>query len=136
VAADAGYVAQAEFTKPEWHVLVILLGNKFDASVDLSASSGFMLTYSSTADFYIQLRPAAYWSGGDKWHMPIPGTQGQVVTSFFPFDASAWQERLGTPSHTFAEAQANARGMVVVGNQPNLLSFYGLRIDGYVPECL
>jgi hypothetical protein len=132
-----GHVAKAEFTSAsEWHVLVIWLANEFDASVDLSASSGFTLTYSATSDFYIQLRPGFEWSGGAKWHMPIPSTGGQTVTATFPFSADVWQERLGTPPHTFEAALADARGLVPVGNSVNELTFSGLHIHGFEPPCL
>lgn len=132
-----GYVAEATFTSgSEWHVLVVWLGNEFGASIDLTASAGFTLTYSSTADFFIQLRPAAEWSGGAKWHMPIPSSSGQVVTQTFPFEAAQWTEKLGTPPHTFEEALADASGFVIVGNTINDLTFHGLRIDGFEPPCL
>jgi hypothetical protein len=134
---EGGYIAQATFTSSnEWHVLVIWLANEFEASVDLSGSSGFTLTYSATADFYIQLRPAFEWSGGAKWHMPIPSSGGQVVTHTFAFDASDWEERLGAVPHTFEAALADARGLVPVGNSQNEISFHSLRIDGYEPPCL
>lgn len=136
VAEGDSYVARAAFTSAsEWHVLAIWFGNEFGATIDLSDSSGFTLTYSATADFYFQLRPAAQWSGGDKWHMPIPSTAGQVVTTFFPFESSEWTERLGTPPHSFLEALSDASGFAVVGNSQNELSFYGLQIDGFTPDC-
>ena len=80
-------------------------------------------------------RPAAQWSGGDKWHLAIPSTGGQVATAFFPFEASSWEERLGPPPHTFEEALADASGFTIVGNTQNELSFEGLRIDGFTPDC-
>jgi hypothetical protein len=132
-----GYVAEAAFTSAsEWHVLVVWLGNEFGASIDLTASSGFTLTYSSTAEFFIQLRPASAWSGGAKWHMPIPNSNGQVVTQTFPFEADQWIQKLGTPPHTFEEALADASGFVIVGNTINELTFHSLRIDGFEPPCL
>ena len=136
---DNSYVARATFTSnDEWHVLVIWLGNEFGASVDLKVSPGFTLSYSATSDFYIQLRPAFEWNGGHKWHLSVPSTGGQRVTSFFPFQASTWKkvDALGTPPHTLAEAQADASGLVVVGNTQNTLAFFSLRIDGFSPPCL
>ena len=32
-------------------------------------------------------------------------------------------------------ARKAARGFLFVGDKPNLIAFYGLRIDGYVPMC-
>lgn len=130
------HIANARFTSStEWHVLSIWLGNEFGASIDLTGSSGFTMTYSASADFYIQLRPAEEWSGGNKWHMPISSSGGAVITTFFPFDASKWEQRLGSVPHTFKSALADASGFVIVGNTVNELSFSGLRIDGFVPTC-
>ncbi|GEM_PF-3560967 len=132
-------IARASFTQDnQWHVLAIWLGNEFGASVNLTLSKGFSLTYSATNDFYIQLRPAVQWSGGAKWHLLIPSTAGQSTTTFFPFEAAQWIKltALGEPPHTFEEALADASGLVVVGNTKNEISFSGLRVDTYEPPCL
>lgn len=137
VSSGDGFAAEATFTTDnQWHVLAIWLGNEFGASVDLSASQGFTLTYSATADFYIQLRPAAEWSGGSKWHLPIPSTEGALVTTEFSFEAAEWTERLGPPPHSFEDALGDASGFVVVGNKENALKFTSLSVDGYEPPCL
>jgi len=137
VPQDDTHEAQATFTSnSEWHVLAIWLGNEFGASIDLTESAGFTLTYSATSDFYVQLRPASEWSGGSKWHLSVPATNGEVVTSNFSFNPEHWKERLGPPPHTFLEALSDASGFVVVGNSTNELTFSGLEIDGYVPPCL
>jgi hypothetical protein len=132
------YVAKVQFLNAEWHVIVVWLGNQFDAQADLSGSSGFWLTYSATDEFYVQLRPASHWSGGDKWLTPVPSTGGQVVRRFFSFapDSWTWLPELGEPSYSFASALSEARGLVFVGKTPNTLEFSGLRIDGYQPPCL
>ncbi len=132
------YVARIEFVGSDWHVAVVWLGNQFEASVDLSGSSGFSLTYAATDDFYVQLRPAAHWSGGDKYVALLPSTDGAVQTRTIAFDPSAWTTlpELGVPSYPFAEAVADARGLVFVGRTPNALEFRGLRVDGYEPPCL
>src|SRR5919112_1589979 len=61
------YAAKVTFVNAEWHVVVVWLGNQFEAQVDLSRSHGFRLSYSATDDLYVQLRPASHWGGGDKW---------------------------------------------------------------------
>lgn len=136
--AGGDYVANIEFVGDEWHVMVVLVANEFEASVDLSASSGFWLTYSATADFYVQMRPALDWSGGDKFLTAIPGTNGEIVTEFFSFAEEDWTTHpgLGQPTYTYAEGLADVRGLVFVGDTPNVISYSGLRIDGYEPPCL
>jgi hypothetical protein len=138
VKEGAGYVAQVQYIGADWHVApVVWLQNIFDAQVDLSTSHGFTLTYSATDDFYVQLRPAAQWSGGDKWLVKIPATGGQMQTSSWTFAAADWTSlpELGTPSYSLADALKDARGLVFVGKTANTLGFYGLRIHGFTPPC-
>lgn len=132
------YTAKVEFLNAEWHVVVVWLGNQFEAQADLSHSAGFWLTYRATDDLYVQLRPASHWSGGDKWLTLVPSTRGKVVTKFFSFKPEAWTSlpELGTPAYSFASALTEARGLVFVGKTPNRLEFRGLRVDGYRPPCL
>jgi hypothetical protein len=131
------YAAKVAFLNTEWHVAVLWLGNQFEAQADLSRSKGFTLTYSTTDDLYVQLRPASHWSGGDKWLTLIPSTGGQLVTTFFSFSPDSWTTlpELGTPAYSFASALGEARGLVFVGKTANTLDFRGLRIDGYEPPC-
>ena len=42
---------------------------------------------------------------------------------------------LGKPSWTYAMARGSASGFLFVGDKPNLITFYSLRVDGYVPMC-
>ncbi|GAA1964720.1 hypothetical protein GCM10009754_40830 [Amycolatopsis minnesotensis] len=132
-----GYAAKVRFVNAEWHVIVVWLGNQFEAQADLSKSSGFWLTYSATDDLYVQLRPASHWSGGDKWLTLVPSTGGKLVKRFFSLspDAWTWLPELGKPSYSFASALGEARGLVFVGKTPNTLDFRGLPIDGYQPPC-
>src|SRR5690348_3661057 len=51
------YTAKVAFLNDEWHVVVLWLGNQFEAQADLSGSAGFWMTYSATDDLYVQLRP-------------------------------------------------------------------------------
>ncbi|QWF84018.1 hypothetical protein [Amycolatopsis sp. CA-230715] len=131
------YAAKVRFLKAEWHVIVVWLGNQFEAQADLSKSSGFWLTYSATDDLYVQLRPASHWSGGDKWLTKVPSTGGKLEKRFFSFspDAWTWLPELGKPSYSFASALGEARGLVFVGKTPNTLDFRALPIDGYQPPC-
>ncbi|MDA3645961.1 hypothetical protein LZ318_15740 [Saccharopolyspora indica] len=133
-----GYAAKVEFLKDEWHVIVVWLGNQFEAQVDLSGSSGFWLTYSATEDLYVQLRPASHWSGGDKWLTPLPSTGGNLERRFFSFapESWTWLPELGEPSYSFESALTEARGLVFVGKTPNTLDFQGLEVDTYRPPCL
>lgn len=38
------YAAQVAFVNAEWHVVVVWLGNRFEAQADLTRSAGFRLT--------------------------------------------------------------------------------------------
>jgi hypothetical protein len=130
------YVAKQEFVGGGWHVLEVFIGNTFEFSVDLSKSTGFTLTYSSTNDLWLQLRPAFHYDGGAQWVTKIPSTGGQMMKQTFSFDPSKWVTiDLGKPSWTYDMARKAARGFLFVGDKPNLIAFYGLRIDGYVPMC-
>ncbi|CCH32051.1 hypothetical protein [Saccharothrix espanaensis] len=133
-----GYAAKVAFLKAEWHVVVVWLGNKFEAQADLSGSSGFWMTYSATDDLYVQLRPASQWSGGDKWLTLVPSTGGKLVRKFFPLtpDKWTWLPELGKPAHSFASALSEARGLVFVGKTANKIEFRELKIDGYRPPCV
>jgi hypothetical protein len=130
------YVAKQEFVGGGWHVLEVFIGNTFEFSVDLSKSTGFTLTYSSTSDLWLQLRPAFHYDGGAQWVTKIPSTGGQMMKQFFSFDPAKWQTiDLGKPSWTYDMARKAARGFLFVGDKPNMIAFYGLRIDGYIPMC-
>ncbi|MEV3858140.1 hypothetical protein AB0J38_27905 [Streptomyces sp. NPDC050095] len=132
------YAAKVTFLNAEWHVVVVWLGNQFEAQSDLSRSRGFWMTYSATDDLYVQLRPASHWSGGDKWLTRVPSTGGKVMKKFFSFSPDNWTTlpELGTPTYSFASALTEARGLVFVGKTANELNFRGLRIHGYRPPCL
>ncbi|MET0424844.1 MAG: hypothetical protein ABW046_13260 [Actinoplanes sp.] len=132
------YAAKVTFLNAEWHVIVVWLGNQFEAQADLSRSAGFWLTYSATADLWVQLRPASHWSGGAQWATAVPSTYGRKVTRFFSFRPQAWGAvpELGAPAHSYASALSEARGLVFVGNTANKLTFHGLRADRYTPPCL
>jgi hypothetical protein len=131
------YAAKVTFVGAEWHVVVVWLGNAFEAQADLSRSAGFRMTYSATDDLWVQLRPASHWSGGDKWLTKVPSTGGRMVTRFFSFSPDRWTTlpELGKPSYPFTTALTEARGLVFVGKTANTLDFRGLRIDGYRPPC-
>jgi len=137
VRKGRGYAAEVDFLGTDWHVVVVWLGNQFEAQADLSRSAGFWLTYGATDDLYVQLRPASHWSGGDKWLVRVPSTGGRLVRKFFSFspDKWTWLPELGKPSYPFASALAEARGLVFVGKTPNEIEFRGLRVHGYRPPC-
>jgi hypothetical protein len=117
-------------------VTEILIGNNFNTQVDLTASKGFTMTYSSMADLWIQMRPGFHYSGGAQWVTKVPSTNGQVQRTFFPFDPASWTTiSLGKPTWTYAMARAAVRGLLVVGDKPNVFAISGLRIDNYIPVC-
>jgi hypothetical protein len=130
--------AKIRFLGTDWHVMVVWLGNRFEAQADLTRSRGFWMTYRATDDLYVQLRPASHWSGGDKWVTRIPSTRGRLVEKFFGFTEKSWTSlpELGTPAYPLRDALKEARGLVFVGKTPNDLEFQGLRIDRYRPPCV
>jgi hypothetical protein len=130
------YVAKQEFVGGGWHVLEVFIANAYGASADLTNSATFTLTYSSTADLWVQMRPSNHYSGGAQWVTKIPSTGGQVMKQTFSLDPASWTSiALGKPSWPYADARKAACGFVFVGDKPNVIAFYGLRIDGYVPMC-
>lgn len=137
-------VARVKFIGDGWHVFVAWLKNAYEAEVDLSTSKGFTITYSATADIYIQLRPSdtsdpptTTWSGGDKYVVKLPSTNGQSQSLTFDFKDSSWTtlDALGKPAYPLSKAVAHARGFVFVGNAANDFAVTGLAIDGYSPPC-
>jgi hypothetical protein len=137
VASGEGYAAEVEWLNNEWHVVPVNIGNLWETSVDLTASYGFELTYSSTATIWVQMRSASHWSGGTQYVAEIPSTDGAIQTLVVPFAEDHWgpHPQLGTPTWSYAENLADVRGLVFVGNTPNTLTFSGLRIEGYAPPC-
>jgi hypothetical protein len=137
VREGEGTVGKVSLVGGQWHVIPVYVENRYDASHDLSASSGFQLTYSATTDHYVQIRPASHWDGGAKYLTKIPATGGQRQTRFFPFAASSWTTlaELGQPTYPLADALKEVRGMVFVGKTPGDIVYYGLRFDGYAPAC-
>jgi hypothetical protein len=133
------YVAKVTLNGNDWHVLPVYLSNAAGGGmVDLSTSTGFTLTYSTTADLWIQMRPANHWNGGVQWVTKIPSSGGVMQSRFFSLDTASWSylsQLGGKPSWPYEEARAQVRGFVIVGNQPNTVVFAGLRFDGYVPAC-
>ena len=130
------YIAKQEFVGGGWHVLEVFIANAYGAMADLSKSASFTLTYSSTNDLWLQMRAANHYSGGAQWVTKIPSTGGQMMKQTFSLDASQWTTiELGKPGWTYEEARKAACGFVFVGDKPNMITFYGLRFDGYVPMC-
>ncbi|HEX9295055.1 MAG TPA: hypothetical protein VF881_04455 [Polyangiaceae bacterium] len=129
------YVAKVEFVNSEWHVIPVYLGNVFGGQADLSSSSGFLLTYSSTSDMYVQVRPASHWDGGNQYATRIPSTGGMKKSQFFSFAKENWKSIFDPPSYPYETALKEASAFVFVGAMPNTIVFSGLRIDGYIPPC-
>jgi hypothetical protein len=133
------YVAKVVLNGTGWHVLPVYLSNAGGGGmVDLSTSAGFTLTYRTTADLWIQMRPANHWNGGVQWVTKIPSTGGAMQSRFFSLAADSWaylSQLGGKPSWPYEEARAQVRGFVFVGNMPNDVTLAGLRFDDYVPAC-
>lgn len=136
VVMDGGeYVAKVEMVGAGWHVIPVYIKNKFGEALDLSTSSGITLTYSATAELHVQLRSKSHWSGGQQYATTIPSTNGQKETRFFSFAEVGWKSLFGPPALSYADTLKEGMGLVFVGDGPNLVTFHGLRIDGYTPPC-
>ena len=129
-------VAEVEFMGSDWHVVPVLITNKFGTVADLSATPGITLTYSATAAFHVQVRAGEpNWSGGDKWAADVPTTAGAKQSLFIPFEAGKWASLFGAPALSFSDTLKTVQGLVFVGNTANTVVFYGLRIQGFEPAC-
>jgi len=137
VAEGDHFVAKVQFiiNNGAYCVCPVYLNNAFGQKADLSTSTGFLLTYSSTADMSVQARPVSHWSGGDQWATLIPSTGGVKKSVFFSFEPSKWKSIFGTPTWTFASTLKEVLGFVFVGNKANVITIYGLRFDGFTPTC-
>ena len=135
VKEGADYVGKVQFVGGGWHVVPVLIANKFDVTADLSKASGITLTYSATAELHVQLRSKSHWSGGDQYATTLPSTGGKKETHVFSFAEANWKSLFGTPVLSFAATLKEGMGLVFVGDGENTVAFYGLRIDGYSPPC-
>jgi hypothetical protein len=134
----SGYVGRADYDGLDWREFVVYLMNSDNSQVDLTNSSGFWLTYSATAEFWVQLRPIPPLYNGPKKHvMRLPPTGGQMQTHFFPFSAEKWTtiSAFPPPDYPLADALKAARSFDFICRTPNTVVFYGLRIDGVAPPC-
>jgi hypothetical protein len=139
VAEGNHQIARATFTGggANWSEVVVLLGNAVDAAIDLGKSAGFTITYSATADFFIEMRGTVQLHGGDQHSVKLAATGGMTVSLFVPFDPAAWSfvPGLGSPTVAFADVLRTANMFDIVGNSANEVSFSGLRFDNYLPAC-
>jgi hypothetical protein len=130
-------VARASFPGGNWSEIVVLLGNAADASIDLSTSTGFDITYSATANLFIEFRGNVQLHGGDQHAVALPATGGMTVTKHIALNAAAFTfiPGLGMPVVAFADVVRTANMFDIVGNTANTVSFSGLRFDNYIPTC-
>jgi hypothetical protein len=132
------YVAKISFLGAGWHVFPVPLDNDPDAGmVDLSKSAGFTVTYSATADLFVQFRSNTHWDGGTHYVTKMPSTGGVVMTRTFSFAKANWTyiDNLGVPQWPFESELPVARALVFIGLGPNDLLFTALKVDGYLPRC-
>jgi hypothetical protein len=133
-----GYDAKVDFLPGgEWHEIVVPLVNDLGKKTDLGASKGFTLTYSATADLWVQLRPLSHPHGGEQHTAKLPSTGGAVKELFVSFAPQSWGTLLGTPPFPFSQALRDANFFNFVGppESANSLLVKGLRIDGFTPPC-
>jgi hypothetical protein len=131
------YVAKASLTGggANYSEIVVLIGNDRSVSVDLTKTAGFVLTYAATVDQWIELRGTVHPDGGDQWVVKLPTTGGQMMSRTFSFDATSWTTLFGQPPVAFRDVLRTAFLFDIVGNASGMVTFFGLRFDGYVPTC-
>ena len=132
------HIAKVDFIAGgEWHEVVVPLVNSLAKKVDLTSSKGFTITYSATADLWVQLRPISMAHGGAQWTAKLPTTGGAVKDLFVPFAPASWGSLLGNPPFPFSQALRDANFFDFVGppGTANSIVVRGLRIDGHVPPC-
>jgi len=134
---DRHYMKVEFLPGSQWHEAVVPVANSLSRKADLSASKGFTITYSATADVWLQLRPLTHPHGGEQHTFKLPATGGMVQDLFVPFAPEAWGMLLGNPTFPFAEAvrEANFFNFIAPPASANVIVVRGLRFDGYVPSC-
>jgi hypothetical protein len=120
-----------------WHEVVVPVANSLSAKADLSKSRGMTLTYSSTADFQVQLRPLSHAHGSAQYTAQFPSTGGMVKELTLPFTEPTWGAFLGKPTFPLSVALGEANFFNFIGRAAvaNMITIRGLRIDGYTPTC-
>lgn len=131
------YVARMRFPGGVWSEVVVDIANASNVPVDLSASAGFSITYSATANLWMQLRGSVQPHGGDQHVVLLPATGGGVETRTYAFSPDAWtfQPNLGKPTVALAAVLKSALFFDIVGNTANTVEISGLRLAGYSPPC-
>jgi hypothetical protein len=138
VKEGSRYVMKVDFLPGgEWHEIVVPLVNSLSRQVDLTRSAGFTITYSATAELWVQLRPLSHAHGGEQYTARLPPTGGMPKETFISFAPASWGMLLGPPPFPFSQALRDANFFNFVGppEVANTLVVTGLRIDGHVPPC-
>ena len=131
------YVAKIEYLGTGWHEMVVPVNNSQASSADFSKSAGITISYSATAEVYMQMRSAAHLHGGSQHVLLLAPTGGMVARKFFPFQKEAWTavNRLGIPTFTLESILKDVVFFNFVGDKPNVITIRSLRIDGHTPMC-
>ncbi|HEY0707349.1 MAG TPA: hypothetical protein VGG33_11160, partial [Polyangia bacterium] len=136
---DAGKdVAKVEFLPGSaWHEAVVPVANSLSAKADLSKSRGMTVTYSSTADFQVQMRPLSHSHGSAQYTAMLPSTGGMLKELTLPFTEPTWGAFLGKPAFPLSTALGEANFFNFIGRPAvaNMIVIRGLRIDGHIPNC-
>ena len=130
------YVAKVRFTGANWSEVVVPLANNEARAADLSQSAGFTISYSATAELWVQIRGTVQPHGGDQHVVRLAPTGGQVQTRSFRFVPEEWTQRLGPPRVTLADVVKSAIMFNFIGIAANDVTVTSLRFDSYAPMCL
>ena len=138
VPQDGYQVGKVSFVGAGWHIVAVWVANSVTAQADLSNSASFTLTYSATADLWVQLREVANYEAGGHFVAVLPSTGGQLKTISVPLTADHWMTlpSLGKPTVMFADAIKQVRGLFFIDDAANTLEFDRLVFDNFTPACM
>jgi hypothetical protein len=115
--------------------MVLFLSNVREAARDLRTSAGFTVTYSSTAEMFIQLRGTVQRDGGNQYHAVLPATAGAMMKRSVRFVRDDWTFRLGATTQMFTDVLRTAVLFNFISMPANDVTIYDIRFDNYVPAC-
>ena len=117
--------------------MVVLVANSATGQADLTKFGGMTITYSATAEVYMQLRPATKEHGGDQHIVKLPSTNGMFATKYYPFTSDSWtfHPELGKPTFPLETALKTARLLDFVSPRAVTFVVQSLRFGEYAPPC-
>jgi hypothetical protein len=131
------FVAKVRFMGGVWSEVVMPPSNSLATVADLSKSAGFTITYSASADLWVQVRGSVQPHGGDQHVVRLPATAGKSETLSVRFSPDQWTflPALGKPRVALSDVLKSVTILNFVGNTANDVTFHDLRFDNHLPMC-